>query len=112
MLNFIDSVRNEGGPLPYRLQGINAELNILTYVFEALLSFYVCPDVTISSQIKSIGESPGTVVHWGSTLLPLHNRRWHPERLPEYHERAGLIGPCFCNDGEDKGVHVLPAKWI
>ena len=54
MLNFIDSVRNEGGPLPYRLQGIKAELNILTYVFEALLSFYVCPDVTISSQIKSI----------------------------------------------------------
>ena len=26
----------------------------MTYVFEALLSFYVCPDVTISSQIKSI----------------------------------------------------------
>ena len=53
MLAFIKATRNESSALPYRLQGFKAELLLLSYVFEALLSFYTFTDASISTQIKS-----------------------------------------------------------
>ena len=96
MMNFITSVQNEeetarlflytfitsvrsvdgNGAFPYRLQAIKSDLIILSYVFEALLIFYVCPEVSISCQIKSLSIGAHSVFYihrcHGSSALSNH----------------------------------------
>ena len=60
MLLFIEAVHKSDVVLPYRLSGIKLELLLLSYVFEAMLSFYVYTGKSIKDQIKSfsIGALP------------------------------------------------------